>query len=290
MKISVSSPILGCLSALFLAPLAVKAQSFVYDNFSDTTGLQINADATTTTTGDGTVLRLTPAEGGQAGSAFSTTEIALADNASFSTEFAFRITDVGGIHAADGITFTVQTQNSTAGGGGGGLGYAGISPSLAVEFDTFENGGADSDDNHVAVDTDGNAYQDSDLTDPSTLLADGDLWYAWINYNGATDDLTVYASDGSSVLPATPLINTTAFNLVGILGQSSAYVGFTAGTGAGWENQDIKSWQFNDSYSPITTIGGGGVPDTPTTALLFAAALAGLGIYGRSRRSCRAVG
>lgn len=255
--------------------------------------MQINADATTTTTGDGTVLRLTPAELGQSGSAFSTTEISLADNASFSTEFSFRFTDVGGIFGidgADGITFTLQTASDTAGGSGGGLGYQGITPSLAVEFDTYENGGADSDANHVAIDTDGNPYQDSDLTDPSTSLKDGDLWYAWINYNGLTNDLTVYASDGSSVLPATPLINTTAFNLEDILGQSSAYVGFTAATGDGWENQDIISWQFNDSYSPITTIGGGGVPDSSATLLLLASALIGLGIFSRSRRSCKAVG
>jgi hypothetical protein len=34
------------------------------------------------------------------------------------------------------------------------------------------------------------------------------------------------------------------------LGTNLAYVGFTSGTGAGWENHDILSWQFADTTQP----------------------------------------
>ncbi len=40
---------------------------------------------------------------------------------------------------ADGIAFVIQPLSNTIGGRGGGLGYSGVSPSLAVEFDTWTN-------------------------------------------------------------------------------------------------------------------------------------------------------
>lgn len=40
---------------------------------------------------------------------------------------------------ADGIVFALQRNSTTVGGWGWGIGYAGITPSLGVEFDTFRN-------------------------------------------------------------------------------------------------------------------------------------------------------
>jgi hypothetical protein len=266
-------------AALVIGALpSAHAQSFTYGNFSDTTGLTLNGSTTTPVTGDGTVLRLTPASSGQAGSAFSTTQISLASQASFSTEFTFRFTQPGGyygIQAADGIMFVAETQGNNVGTGGGGIGYQGIPNSLGVEFDTFYNGGSDSDGNHVAVNFNG-ALTDTALTPISPNFYNGDLWYAWVDYNGSANDLQVRVSDANPTRPAAALIDLAGVNLSGILGQNSAFVGFTAGTGSGWENQDIVGWQFNDTYQPVQSI-----PDASATLSLLGLSLSGLGIFAR---------
>jgi hypothetical protein len=50
---------------------------FTFNDFSSTAGLTLNGSTTTAVTGDGTVLRLTPAATGQSGSAFTTSQISL---------------------------------------------------------------------------------------------------------------------------------------------------------------------------------------------------------------------
>jgi hypothetical protein len=79
-------------SAVALMPSSIRAQSFLYTNFSNPTGLQINENAFAPATGEnGTsqVLRLTSATDSQAGSAFSLSPVQLGGNASFSTAFSF---------------------------------------------------------------------------------------------------------------------------------------------------------------------------------------------------------
>jgi hypothetical protein len=59
----------------------------------------------------------------------------------FTTDFTFQITPPGP-NSTDGMTFTIQNQGLTAHGGiGGALGYQGVTPSVAVKFDTFNNAG-----------------------------------------------------------------------------------------------------------------------------------------------------
>jgi hypothetical protein len=281
------------------AVVSLQAQSFTYSSFSSTAGLQLNGDAAAApgiVPSDGTVLRLTPANFSQAGTAFSTTQVSLLNNASFSTEFAFRMTvpnpyfgigDNDG-PGADGITFVVQNQANNVGGAGGGIGYQGITPSLGVEFDTYNNGFSEGDDdngNHVATNTDG-VLTDANLTPIATRMNNGDLWYAWVDYNGATDDLQIRLTDDNPNRPTDALIDTTQYNLTSILGQDSAFVGFTAGTGDGYEAQDIVSWQFNDTYQPISVIGN--VPDEASTLPMLLMSLGGLtAMAGRFRRKAK---
>jgi hypothetical protein len=57
---------------------------------------------------------------------------------------------------------------------------------------------------------------------------DGNVWTAWINYRRG--QLDVYASQ-QPVPPATPMLG-YAIDIPGLLGQDTAYVGLTAGTGS----------------------------------------------------------
>lgn len=233
-----------------MALCAVEGQAatiFNFGNFNSCAGLQINGNAACT----GGVLRLTPAVTGQAGTAFSTIQVPLGAGASFSTFFSFRISNPGGIGdsdgaGADGLVFVVQPVSSTIGGGGGGMGYFGIPTSLGIEFDTFFNGGVDPDGNHVGIDLNGSvvSVQTASVSPP---LNNGSVWFAWVDYNGSVIEMRL---SQSAVRPVSPTLS-YAVNLVSVLGTSQAFVGFTAGTGAGWENHDILSWQFDDAFAPI---------------------------------------
>jgi hypothetical protein len=243
----------GCaiasVAAVFGSAPALATTVFNFANFNNCTTLQVNGNAACT----GGVLRVTPANFGQSGSAFSTTLIPLGAGAQFSTFFSFNINGSGGSSdgdglGADGIVFVVQPVSSSVGGAGGGIGYQGIPTSLGVEFDTWNNGSGagDPDGNHVGIDLNGSVF--SVLTaGVSPRLNNATTWYAWIDYDGTT--LTLRLSQTAS-RPATPTLS-YAVNLATILGTTSAYVGFTSGTGAAFANHDILTWQFDNAFAPI---------------------------------------
>ena len=254
---------LACAKGALLCSLAIcvsQAQAgvlFTYPNFASTAGLTQVGNAATAVTGDGTVLRLTPAAGNQSGAAYSTVAVPLGVANTFSTQFQFRLTSPGGINPADGFVFVVGTSTSGLGGGGGGLGYLGAGGnSVAIEFDTYDNSEGSS--NHVGIDTNGNLADANlasvygiatcDFTGNSYqadgCLSNGHLWTANISYNGT--NLTVSLTDPAKGVAFTA-INNLGINIAGILGQSTAFVGFTSATGGGLENHDIVNWIFSNS-------------------------------------------
>lgn len=84
---------------------------FQYPDFSSTAGLTFVGNVSTpTTTLDGTVLRVTPADTSQQGAAYSTTGVTLGASDTFSTTVEFRFTGTGGIDPADGITFVLAAN------------------------------------------------------------------------------------------------------------------------------------------------------------------------------------
>ena len=238
---------------VFLGVIAmvVVVSLFVFSSFANAAtvsfagnSMEVNGSAAMA----GSVLRLTPDSGGQAGSAFINTPFAFNADSSFSTFFQFRISGVQGTGAADGLTFILQNSPAgidALGGGGGSMGYGSptnITNSLAVEFDTYQNGEYnDPNSNHIGVDTNGNLTSLTTYSSPPDLNSGSSL-YAWVDYNGATNQLDVYINT-TSAKPGSPVISqgVAIYSLVG----SQVYVGFSAGSGAFYNIHDIEAWQLD---------------------------------------------
>ncbi len=252
-------------------------------DFSDVSDLKLNGNASQ----QGNTLQLTPSAAGQSGSAFSLSTVALNNSSSFSTKFQFQITSPGGIgdgdgQGADGIVFAVQTQSNSVGGAGGGIGYQNISPSVGIEFDTYDNGlgVGDPNGNHAGVDLNGNIFSVATALEP-TRFNDGKVWTAWVDYDGATDLIEVRYNE-TGIRPASANLSYTV-DLALDLGSPNAYVGFTAGTGSGYGDHRILSWELRTDFKPID-IPGDGVPDGGSSfALLSLASVAMLGWAKKAR-------
>jgi hypothetical protein len=238
--------LLVCLGAL-LHCVAANAVTIDFPSFpaASLTNFQLNGQAATVNPVSGeSVLRLTDATMIQAGSAFLKDPVTLVSDLSFSTTFQFRMTD----GLADGFAFVMQKDGNTfLGTPGGYLAYEGASanPSVAVEFDTFYNAGWDPSANHIGI----NWITVNSLAtaDVSPNLNNGEVWTAWIDYNGATKVMEVRVSN-TGVRPDTA--NLTYAVDLDPLG-NELYLGFTAGTGGQMQNHDILSWQFNSPPSPV---------------------------------------
>lgn len=263
-----------------LLSTAASAAVIQYTDFSSVAGLTLNGNAAQV----GNVLRVTPATWNQAGSAFSTNTVSLAANASFSTYFQFRFTGAGGFHdgigpGADGLVFVVQTVSNNVGGLGGGIGYAGITNSVGIEFDTWNNGSIDNNSsNHIGIDVNGDVQSVVLAEVTEADMNNGGIWNAWVDYNSVTQLLEARLSL-STIRPGAAMISLTR-DLAVDLGTTNAFVGFTSGTGAAFANHDVLTWTLEDSFAPI---GGGQVPE-PTTLVLVGGALAMLAGVSRRRR------
>ena len=229
--------------ALLLSAGSASALTASYNDFSSTAGLTLNGNAAQS----GNVLRLVPNVESQAGSAYLDAPLALDGTIGFSTSFSFLITTDTG-NPTDGFAFVLQNNGAIAlGAGGQGLGYATLPDSVAVVF-------RGRDPNLIGVITGG--------TDPADLLppfqppgfytgTQGEFYnqteYAWIDYTPVGNQLSVYLST-TNLKPVAPIMSTMV-NVLGAIG-TQAYVGFSAGNGGGFGDQDILSWQFSAAAVP----------------------------------------
>jgi Legume lectin domain len=269
----------------FSTQSAKAQQTISFPDFNSTTGLQINGNAAVV----GSVLRLTPATTSQVGSVWYANSLSLGQG--FSTTFTFQFTGPGGLGHADGIAFVIQNgsfSNGTSGSlaigpvataSGGGIGYQGLTKSVAVEFDTFQNGpsfpNGDISANEIAVQSCLTAANTANHqfcligseVDPSGVgfspainLTDQNPHTAVITY---TPPCGTCSNGTLSVIVDNQPVLSTNFNLanLGLDASQDAFIGFTAGTGDGFENQDILSWNFTATQSKT----GSTISNTPAT-------------------------
>ncbi len=145
-------------------------------------------------------------------------------------------------NGADGIAFVFQPISTSIGVAGGGLGYQGISPSLDIEFDTYENSQyKDPVYDHVAIMKNGvvSHFFVENLAGPVGILPlnrnaeDCNFHKVLIRWNANTKTIEVYV-DCIFKLRYTGDIVNTIFN-----GDPNVYFGFTAATGASINVQQI---------------------------------------------------
>jgi Ca2+-binding RTX toxin-like protein len=193
----------------------------VNSNFA--TGPRISAD--------NSALTLTNGGTGETGSWFSNSKYAITG---FSASFDYQATGPAGA-VADGMAFVLQDApagTTALGTGGGGLGYGGISPSAAIEFNIFSG---HTQGTNFATDGSTGTYNSTG----SVAFWNGDKIQVILSYNGSvlTENLTDLANGATYTASYTT-------NLASVLGSGTAYVGFTGGDGGETSTQVVSNFSF----------------------------------------------
>ncbi len=176
---------------------------------------------------------LTPDLATKSGTVWNNNQIDL--NQSF--EFTFKVflgcSDVNG---ADGIAFVLQPISTSVGGTGSGMGYAGISPAIAVTLDTYQNTDVANDPSydHIAIQLNGdvnhaNANTITPLTPISAFsdnVEDCQDHYLTVIWDALLKNMIVYFDNQERLNVEFDFVT----NVLG--GNSMVYWGFTGATGA----------------------------------------------------------
>ena len=190
---------------------------------------------------DGDYVRLTTDENFQNGSVWNNNRISLNENFVLNGEIYLGNKNGG----ADGIAFVFQPNSTDLGEPGGGLGYlinqnndpnTGISPSVAIEFDTYYNRQMDpSADDHIDINI--NGQRTNSLVIPAISMSDLEdgLWHS-IEIGWEADTSTLGLKFDGEV------IFSTSYNAIDQVfgGNPYVYWGFTAATGGARNEQRIK--------------------------------------------------
>lgn len=235
-------------SASFVSAATVDATSAPAVDFSagfTASGLSLNQSALS-----GTRLRLTDGGGAEARSAFFSTAVNVQ---SFTTDFTFQLTNP----SADGFTFVIQNNLASAvGSAGSGLGYQGIGKSVAVKFDLYNSAGEGPSSTGLYVNGAAPTMPATTLT--GVDLHSGHVLSAHLVYAGTTLALTLTdPSTGASYNQGFTI------DIPGTVGATTAYVGFTAGTGGLSATQEIVTWSFGATTATTTTPPPVAAPVTP---------------------------
>ena len=180
----------------------------------------------------GNIYTLTPDQGNRNGSAWNKNRLFLDQDFDINTRVYLGSNDGG----ADGIAFVLQNQSLNAGSSGGGLGYAGITPSFAVEFDTWNNGSFEPAQDHIALIANGNAAgaHNTYSTPFEVQMEDGQWHTARFVWDASTKNFQVWY-DGTRRHNVTIDLKADIFN-----GRPYVYWGFTGATGGARNLQQVE--------------------------------------------------
>jgi hypothetical protein len=217
------------------------------------------------------------AAGNETGAAWYTVPV---NAQTFSTNFTVQFANVGG--GGNGMTFCIQNlpapTNSPALGPPGiyvsggpttfansanslGYGYmapsnltgptGGIISSVAVTLNLADNG--------TGLYTNGVLPSGSDKTVTGVTFASGHPIAVALTYDGTTLSMTM-----KDTVTAGTYSTSWPVNIPSIVGASTAYVGFTAGTGSG-ANQNLSAWTYSTTSTTAVT---SAIPAAPTNFLV----------------------
>jgi len=190
---------------------------------------------------------LTPNSFNNSGSVWNDIKINLSQSFDFSFDINLGCDDAG----ADGIVFVLQPISTSVGTSGGGLGFLGVSPSVGVTIDTWQNADAGSNDpfyDHIAIQLNGNIDHQNltnNIAGPVTALQGNDniedcKWHTLrIQWDATTKKLTAYI-DGALRVSVVKDFITDVFG-----GNPLVFWGFTGSTGGARNLQ-----QFCTALSP----------------------------------------
>ncbi|MGV3639123.1 MAG: lectin-like domain-containing protein [Adhaeribacter sp.] len=172
----------------------------------------------------------------QTGGLFYNNRILLTQDFDLEFDINFGDRDQNG---ADGLAFVLQRSGTGMGASGEGLGYQGLSPSLAVEFDTWQNA-YDPAYDHIGLQRNGNPnHLQAGIVAPvmahptSTNIEDGLPHRVRLQWQAAGKTLRVYFDTVLRVSLTEDLVNTN------FSGNPTVYWGFTAATGGSANRQTV---------------------------------------------------
>ena len=220
-----------------------------FDDFSTIQGLNLVGNSTVS----GKALRLTRARSNQRGAVWFREKQPVLSG--FETTFQFQLTHQDlFFRGTDGFAFVLQNSGPAALGGigsAGGFGVtdptnprqAGIPWTIAVFFDTLRNPEeGDPSSNFIAIRANGGP---SETRWPAARLAFTPNLSVRLKDRKVHTARIVFQPPVLSVFLDSSLVLKTVADLsIATDHQGSAWVGFTAATGWGWQNHDILNWTF----------------------------------------------
>lgn len=172
---------------------------------------------------------LTQAINWQSGSVWNATKINLNNSFDFVFDVNLGCQDVNG---ADGIVFMLQPISTSLGGAGGGIGFLGVTPSIGITLDTWQN--TEYNDpayDHISIQANGVIAHGTDLSGPVQLSSTSDNvedcgWHLLrITWDASTKWLRAYFDGVMRVEAQNDLVANIFSN------DPMVYWGFTSATG-----------------------------------------------------------